>query len=235
MPRARPWRPSEEAGLITDHLHVPDDLPTEYLHGDRRRERADRGPLQMPIRWNRPMRGSWPRSRDARLGSAAAPHAGPIALDGNLTPQLLSRIAASPLFVAADLRVAPASPGKAERLLALLGHPHVTALRQPRRGRAALPNLSSPTPPPVPRRCWRAGRGGSWSPMADDRAAEATAGQGHDRRDPPQVLVTASPAPATPSGRAISQAKIKGMGREAALEECTLASPPRYVSGEPPA
>jgi len=60
------------------------------------------------------------------LGSADAPFAGLIALDGNLTEALLSQIANSPLFVAADLRVAPASPGKAERLLPLLAHPHAT-------------------------------------------------------------------------------------------------------------
>jgi len=37
-------------------------------------------------------------------------------LDGNLTLDLLSEIARSPLLAEADLRVAPASPGKALRL-----------------------------------------------------------------------------------------------------------------------
>lgn len=63
---------------------------------------------------------------DGRLGSAAAPWSGLIALDGNLTTALLSEIALSSLFSAADLRVAPASPGKAERLLPLLAHPRAT-------------------------------------------------------------------------------------------------------------
>ncbi len=45
-----------------------------------------------------------------------------IALDGNLTVHLLAEIAGSALFAAADLRVAPASPGKAERLVPLMGH-----------------------------------------------------------------------------------------------------------------
>jgi sugar/nucleoside kinase (ribokinase family) len=49
-----------------------------------------------------------------------------IALDGNLTTALLAEIARSPLFAAADLRVAPASPGKAERLRPLLNHPRAT-------------------------------------------------------------------------------------------------------------
>jgi sugar/nucleoside kinase (ribokinase family) len=63
---------------------------------------------------------------DGRLGSVAAPWAGPVALDGNLTESLLAQIAHSALFATADLRVAPASPGKAERLLPLLGRPRLT-------------------------------------------------------------------------------------------------------------
>lgn len=60
---------------------------------------------------------------DGRLGSEASPWTGLIALDGNLTLGLLADIATSALFAQSDLRIAPASPGKAERLLPLLGHP----------------------------------------------------------------------------------------------------------------
>ncbi|MFM2389068.1 MAG: hypothetical protein RLZZ437_623 [Pseudomonadota bacterium] len=63
---------------------------------------------------------------DGRLGTATDPWPGLIALDGNLTESLLAQIAASPAFAAADLRVAPASPGKAERLRPLLTHARVT-------------------------------------------------------------------------------------------------------------
>jgi len=49
-----------------------------------------------------------------------------VAIDGNLTEALLAEIARSPLFAAADLRLAPASPGKAERLRPLLTHPRAT-------------------------------------------------------------------------------------------------------------
>ncbi len=63
---------------------------------------------------------------DGRLGSADDPYTGLIALDGNLTERLLAQIAANPLFAASDLRVAPASPGKAERLLALLSCANAT-------------------------------------------------------------------------------------------------------------
>lgn len=63
---------------------------------------------------------------DGRLGSADAPWAGTIAVDGNLTEALLAEIAESPAFALADLRVAPASPGKAARLRPLLSHPRAT-------------------------------------------------------------------------------------------------------------
>ncbi|MDZ7904722.1 MAG: PfkB family carbohydrate kinase [Cypionkella sp.] len=63
---------------------------------------------------------------DGRLGRDAAPYWGMIALDGNLTTDLLAQIAASPAFACADLRLAPASPGKAERLAPLLPHPKAT-------------------------------------------------------------------------------------------------------------
>lgn len=49
-------------------------------------------------------------------GSLVSPYTGAVALDGNLTLDLLSEMAQSPLFAQADLRVAPASPGKALRL-----------------------------------------------------------------------------------------------------------------------
>ncbi len=63
---------------------------------------------------------------DGRLGRAGAPYGGPIALDGNLTHALLAEIAASPFFAAADMRIAPASPGKADRLAPLLRAPNAT-------------------------------------------------------------------------------------------------------------
>jgi len=63
---------------------------------------------------------------DGRLGTVQHPWSGLIALDGNLTAPLLAQIAVSPLFAAADLRIAPASPGKAERLLPVLQHPRAT-------------------------------------------------------------------------------------------------------------
>lgn len=63
---------------------------------------------------------------DGTLGSIKAPYSGLVTLDGNLTTEMLGTIADSPLFAKADLRVATASPGKADRLRALFDHPNVT-------------------------------------------------------------------------------------------------------------
>lgn len=116
---------AQNLGLITAYLHRSDQLPTDAymaiegtngmiaaIADAHSLEQAGDAILQ-PL-------------SDGRLGSAQAPWPGVIALDGNLTTDLLSGIAASPLFAAADLRVAPASPGKADRLLALIGHPSAT-------------------------------------------------------------------------------------------------------------
>lgn len=63
---------------------------------------------------------------DGRLARAEAPWRGAAVIDGNLTAALLGELAASPLLGMADLRLVPASPGKAERLAPFLAHPHAT-------------------------------------------------------------------------------------------------------------
>ncbi|WP_425046334.1 PfkB family carbohydrate kinase [Primorskyibacter sp. S87] len=60
------------------------------------------------------------------LGSTNAPFDGLVALDGNLTLELLEQIAREPAFAQADLRVAPASPGKVDRLMPFLRHSTAT-------------------------------------------------------------------------------------------------------------
>ncbi len=60
------------------------------------------------------------------LGDEIEPWTGCVALDGNLTENLLSQMATSVFLSKADLRVAPASPGKALRLKPLFRHPTAT-------------------------------------------------------------------------------------------------------------
>ncbi|MCC5975969.1 MAG: kinase [Rubellimicrobium sp.] len=116
---------AERAGLVMDHVHRRADLTTDrYMaieaegrliaaiadaHSLEAAGAAILGPLT-----------------DGRLGTPEAPWSGLVALDGNLTTKLLSTIARSPLFARADLRIAPASPGKADRLAPCLGHPGAT-------------------------------------------------------------------------------------------------------------
>ncbi|MCF1709839.1 PfkB family carbohydrate kinase [Tabrizicola sp. J26] len=112
-------------GLVTEHLYRSVDLPT-----DRYMAVEGANGLVAAIADAHSLEAAGERIlaplQDGRLGHLLTPWSGPIALDGNLTAALLAEIAASPLFAAADLRVAPASPGKAERLLPLLGHPRAT-------------------------------------------------------------------------------------------------------------
>lgn len=112
-------------GIGTEHVYLSEDLPTDsYMAVEGANGLiaaiADAHSLERAgDKILRPL-------ADGRLGTVNAPYIGPVALDGNLTTQLLREIATSPLFAKADLRVAPASPGKAERLLPLLDHPRAT-------------------------------------------------------------------------------------------------------------
>lgn len=103
-------------GLDCDHLYRSDDLPTDrYMAvegangliaaiADAHSLEAAGGKILRPL-------------RDGALGSAETPYQGTIALDGNLTLDLLKDISVDPALARADLRIAPASPGKAGRLL----------------------------------------------------------------------------------------------------------------------
>ncbi len=108
-------------GVGTDHLYRSEDLPTDrYMAVEAANGLiaaiADAHSLETAgARILQPL-------SDGRLGTEAEPYRGAIALDGNLTLTLLEDIAASPLFAAADLRIAPASPGKATRLRPFLAH-----------------------------------------------------------------------------------------------------------------
>lgn len=106
-------------GLETAYLYRSDDLPTDQymaiegangliaaIADAHSLEQAGDKILQPLI--------------DGPLGHGDTPYAGTIALDGNLTVTLLDEIARSDAFRAADLRIAPASPGKAARLLPFL-------------------------------------------------------------------------------------------------------------------
>lgn len=114
-----------DMGLDVAHMVVDPELPT-----DRYMAIEAQGALIAAIAHAQSLEQAGARIlaplADGRLGSAASPWAGLVALDGNLTEALLGEIATSALFSNADLRVAPASPGKAMRLRPLLAHPRAT-------------------------------------------------------------------------------------------------------------
>lgn len=106
-------------GIETEYLYRSDDLPT-----DRYMAIEGAGGLIAAIADAHSLEAAGAKIltplTDGPLGRAGAPYTGIVALDGNLTAPLLAEIATAPAFAAADLRVAPASPGKAERLLPFL-------------------------------------------------------------------------------------------------------------------
>lgn len=65
--------------------------------------------------------------RDGRVGSVQNPFEGLVVCEGNLPRETLEYISGAVEFSAADVRLAPASPGKAERLKPFFGHGHATA------------------------------------------------------------------------------------------------------------
>ena len=217
-------------GLICDHIYRSDDLPTDVYMAIEAANGliaaiADAHSLEAAgDKILRPM-------MDGRLGSEAAPYAGLIALDGNLTEDLLRTIAASPLFARADLRVAPASPGKAERLLALLGHPSATLyVNLEEAGLLCQTHFDDSATA-----CAALLMRGAHRVLVTDGGRAASEGTAGDviTAQPPQVLVTR----VTGAGDTFMAAHIaserQGLDRPAALARA-LDAAATYVSGETP-
>jgi sugar/nucleoside kinase (ribokinase family) len=99
-------------GLITDFIYRSDDLPTDSymaVEGANGLIAAIADAHSLEAAGDKIL-------RPLTNGTLLAPFTGAIALDGNLAPDLLGQMAQTPLLAKADLRVAPASPGKALRL-----------------------------------------------------------------------------------------------------------------------
>ncbi len=102
----------QHRGLITDYVYRSEDLPTDKymaVEGSNGMIAAIADAHSLEAAGDKIL-------RPLTDGSLPAPYAGAVALDGNLTVDLLAQMAHNPLLAAADLRVAPASPGKALRL-----------------------------------------------------------------------------------------------------------------------
>lgn len=214
-------------GLLTEHVLVDPALPTDRYMAIEADGRvlgaiADAHSLEMAGR-----RILAPL-QDGRLGSAARPYAGAITVDGNLTEALLAEIAGSPAFAAADLRLVPASPGKAERLRPLLGHDRATLYVN--REEAAL-IAGCP--------CRDAAAGAEALLARGARRVVVTDGGGETVEADAQGLVRAVPPPVvaerlTGAGDTFMAAHIAvelaGGSRQAALDAAAEAAA-RYVAG----
>jgi sugar/nucleoside kinase (ribokinase family) len=216
-------------GLNTDHAYRSDDLPTDrYMAiegangliaaiADAHSLEAAGDKILQPL-------------ADGRLGSADAPWRGLIALDGNLTEALLHEIARSALFAQADLRVAPASPGKAARLTPLLTHKGAT-LYVNREEANILAKTHHATAAEAASALLE--RGAERVLVTDGGAlcADGKRGAGVIKGQPPHVMV----ARVTGAGDTFMAAHIvaerSGLAREDALA-AALRAAATYVSGE---
>jgi sugar/nucleoside kinase (ribokinase family) len=219
----------DRMGLVTTHLYRSDDLPTDRymaIEGANGLIAAIADAHSLEAAGDKILRPL----ADGRLGTPDAPWTGPIALDGNLTEALLAEIATSPLFAAADLRVAPASPGKAGRLLPLLAHPTATLYVNLEEANI-LSRADSATASAAAEALLARGAQRVLVTNGGKPAAEGRHGAGVIEGAPPQVLVTRVTGAGDTFMAAHLVAERTGASRQAALNEALRAAA-TYVSGD---
>jgi sugar/nucleoside kinase (ribokinase family) len=220
---------ADRMGLITAYLYRSDDLPTDRymaIEGANGLIAAIADAHSLEAAGDKILR---PLS-DGRLGAADRPYPGLIALDGNLTEFLLADIARSPLFCNADLRVAPASPGKAERLLPLLSHPRA-ALYVNLEEAGLLAKARFADAPAAAQALLDRGAARVLVTDGGRTCAEGSAGAGVITDMPPAVMVTRVTGAGDTFMAAHIVAEQRGATRSAALSQALLAAAD-YVSGE---
>lgn len=168
---------------------------------------------------------------DGTLGSTARPFTGLIALDGNLTEALLADIATRPAFAHADLRVAPASPGKATRLRALFAHPRASFYVNLEEAGLILGTVFT-NAPRAAEALVEAGLAQALVTDGSDTAAEGTRA-GIVTATPPQVAVARVTGAGDTFMAAHIAAQARGLAGEAALQTALNAAA-TYVSGQDP-
>lgn len=217
-------------GIITDFAYRSEDLPTDRymaIEGGNGLIAAIADAHSLEAAGDKVLR---PLS-DGRLGSEVDPWNGAVALDGNLTADLLARIGTSTLFARADLRVAPASPGKAERLLPLLPHPGATIYVNLEEA-GLLCQTAFATSAEAARGL--AARGARRALVTDGgREASDANADGVLTQVPPEVVVTRVTGAGDTFMAAHIVAERLGLGREESLARAIHAAA-LYVSGEAP-
>jgi len=221
---------AERLGLDTGFVYRSDDLPTDTymaIEGANGLVAAIADAHSLEEADDKILRPL----ADGRLGSVSRPWCGPVALDGNLTEALLGKIATSPLFDSADLRVAPASPGKADRLRPLLEAGRATlyvnleeagllarsAFDTAAEAGTALCSMGAA-------RCLVTDGGGAAADADEDGVRTA---------QPPAVLVTRVTGAGDTFMAAHIAAELAGADRQSALERA-LGAAAAFVSGDVP-
>ncbi|PPB81543.1 sugar/nucleoside kinase (ribokinase family) [Albidovulum inexpectatum] len=218
----------ERMGMDTAHVYRSDDLPTDRymaIEGGNGLVAAIADAHSLEAAGDKILR---PLGNGA-LGDPARPWRGLIALDGNLTTALLSDIARSPLFAMADLRIAPASPGKAERLLPLLPLKNATIYVNLEEA-GILCHRRFDTAPEAAEALVAAGAARVLVTNGGRTTAEATA-DGVIAADPRPVLVTRVTGAGDTFMAAHIAAEHRGRNREQALRDA-LDAAATYVSGD---
>jgi pseudouridine kinase len=215
-------------GLMCDYLYRSADLPTDkYMAvegangliaaiADAHSLEAAGAKILTPL-------------RDGTLGDTANPYSGMIALDGNLTLSLLNDIASDPLFAMADLRVAPASPGKAERLRPFLDQSRATLYVNLEEAEL-LCQQSFDSASEAAQGLLSRGAARALVTNGGAAAAEADA-SGLRHANPPQVLVARVTGAGDTFMAAHMSAELRNATPQDALEQALQAAA-RYVSGE---
>ncbi len=218
-------------GMDVDHIYRSDDLPTDrYMAvegangliaaiADAHSLEAAGAKILHPL-------------RDGPLGTAAQPFTGLVALDGNLTHALLEEITLDPGFAQADLRVAPASPGKAERLLPFLNHTRGTLYVNLEEAGLLCQTTFASSEEAAAGLLHR----GAARVLVTDGGKSAT--EGREAGDlltqtPPEVLVTRVTGAGDTFMAAHIAAEAEGAARQDALSRALHAAA-SYVSGETP-
>ncbi len=220
----------ERMGMDVAHVYRSDDLPTDRymaIEGANGLIAAIADAHSLEAAGDKILR---PLS-DGRLGARATPYSGRIVLDGNLTEALLAEIAGSALFEKAELLVAPASPGKAERLLPLLAVPNATIYVNLEEAGLLCHTRFDDAPTAA---AALLDRGAAQVLVTDGGRVAAHAGpEGVLTAEPPQVLVTR----VTGAGDTFMAAHIAALVRGATAAdalEAALAAAAAYVSGDVP-
>lgn len=215
-------------GLDCTYLYRSDDLPTDRymaVEGANGLIAAIADAHSLEAAGDKILRAL----KDGPLGTAQAPYRGTIALDGNLTSGLLKDISRDRDLAQADLRIAPASPGKAERLLPFVqagrGTLYVNLEEAGSLCQSRFATAAEGAQALITRGAARVlvTHGGGDAAVADDCGVHT--------QTPPQVLVTRVTGAGDTFMAAHISAELAGADRDTALTHALNAAA-AYVSGD---